>query len=196
VSTGARTPLGLQAPSSAAAYRARISGLVAHPFMVDHLGDPMVGGFDALLDPDVIGPARLLSLAETALREVCTPLKGAPKPRLRLPVYLGLPELRPGFSKPDAEAVRAGLARIGELPVEIVEVKTFTAGHAAGLAALAAATERLWQGAVEACLVGGVDSYCRPETLEWLEDTRQLAGADTRSSFAPGEGAGFCLLMA
>jgi 3-oxoacyl-[acyl-carrier-protein] synthase-1 len=45
------------------------------------------------------------------------------------------------------------------------------------------------------CLVGGVDSYFHPDTMEWLDANRQLAGSVSRSGFVPGEGAGFCLLM-
>ena len=51
------------------------------------------------------------------------------------------------------------------------------------------------QGAFEACLVGGVDSYFHPDTMEWLDANRQLVGTVSRSGFVPGEGAGFCLLM-
>ena len=34
--------------------------------MVDHLGDRHVRPFDTLLDPDLMGPDRLLSVAESA----------------------------------------------------------------------------------------------------------------------------------
>jgi 3-oxoacyl-[acyl-carrier-protein] synthase-1 len=55
--------------------------------------------------------------------------------------------------------------------------------------------KQIQQGTFEACLVGGVDSYFQPDTMEWLDENRQLAGADARSAFVPGEGAGFCLVM-
>lgn len=195
VATGARTPLGLEAEPSAAAYRAGISAMGDHPFMIDRLGDPMPGAIDAKLDSDLMGPDRLLALAESALLEACTPLNDAPRSRSQLPIYLGLPELRPGFSEQDVEAVRSGLAQLEGLSVGISEVATYTSGHTAGLMALTAATEKIQQGAFEACLVGGVDSYFQPDTMEWLDENRQLAGADARSAFIPGEGAGFCLLM-
>jgi 3-oxoacyl-[acyl-carrier-protein] synthase I len=195
VATGARTPLGQQAAPSAAAMRAGISAMREHPFMIDRAGDPMPGALDHWLDPVMMGPDRLLALAETALCEACTPLSAASAPRLRLPVYLGLPELRPGFTKQDAEAVQSGLARFDGLPIEILEVNVSTEGHAAGLLALATATEQIQTGVLEACLVGGVDSYFHPDTMEWLDENRQLAGAVSRSGFVPGEGAGFCLLM-
>ncbi|MGC3987176.1 MAG: hypothetical protein QM777_21890 [Pseudorhodoferax sp.] len=44
------------------------------------------------------------------------------------------------------------------------------------------------------CLVGGIDSYFHPDTLEWLDRNRQLAGTVSRSGFIPGEAAGFLLL--
>lgn len=197
IATGARTPLGLQAVPSAATLRAGISGMGVHPFMIDQVGDPMPGALDARLDPAMMGPERLITLAETALREACAPLTSDSRgPRLRLPVYLGLPEPRPGFTEQDAEVVRSGLAGIEGLPIEISKVNVFTEGHAAGLSALATATGQIQQGAFEACLVGGVDSYFQPDTMEWLDENRQLAGAVSRSAFVPGEGAGFCLLMA
>jgi 3-oxoacyl-[acyl-carrier-protein] synthase-1 len=195
VANGARTPLGLRAAPSAAAYRAGISGVSEHPFMIDQVGDPMPGCLDAQLDPGMMGPARLLAMAETALLEACAPLGDARARHLRLPVYLGLPEIRPGFTPKDAEAVRSGLARFEGLPIEISEVNIFTEGHAAGLSALAKANEQIHKGAIEACLVGGVDSYFNPDTMEWLDENRQLVGAISRSGFVPGEGAGFCLLM-
>ena len=196
VATGARTPLGLQAAPSAAAYRAGISGMGEHPFMIDRVCDPMSGALDVQLDPGLMGPERLLALAETALREACAPLKrDTQAPRLRLPLYLGLPELRPGFTEQDASAVRVGLTRLEGLPITLSEVNVYTQGHAAGLAALATATENIQQGAFEACLVGGVESYFQPDTMEWLDENLQLAGAVSRSAFVPGEGAGFCLLM-
>ena len=54
---------------------------------------------------------------------------------------------------------------------------------------------KIQQGIFESCLVGGVDSYFHPDTMEWLDANRQLVGAVSRSGFVPGEGAGFCLLM-
>jgi 3-oxoacyl-[acyl-carrier-protein] synthase-1 len=195
VATGARTPVGLQAASTAAAVRAGIIGHGVHPFMTDQVGDLMSGALDPELDPHIVGPERLLGLAETALREVCAPLENLSTSLPQVSVYLGLPEFRPGFSQQDAQIVRSGLTRISELPTQLREVHVFTQGHAAGFVAFKLATERLRRGEVYACLVGGVDSYFHPDTMEWLDGNRQLNGAVSRSGFVPGEGAGFCLLM-
>lgn len=197
IATGARTPAGLASAPAAAAVRARISALGLHPFMVDQVGEPMPGALDALLDPAMFGPRRIIEMATAALHEACAPLARAVEPApLRIPVFLGLPELRPGFTRQDAEAVRNALLRIEGLPMEMTEVNLFIDGNAAGLAALAAAHASISQGLMEACLVGGADSYFHPDTMEWLDAHRQLAGTVSRSGFVPGEGAGFCLLMA
>lgn len=196
VATGARTPLGLRSAPAAAAVRARINGMREHPFMIDSAGDPMPGAFDVELDPGMMGPARLLALVEPAIHEACVPLTVAlQSSRLRLPVYLGLPEFRPGFTERDAMMVRSGLAQFEGLPIDLSEVTVFLEGHAAGLSALATATAHVQQGVCEACLVGGVDSYFHPETMEWLDANRQLVGSVSRSAFVPGEGAGLCLMM-
>ncbi len=192
VALGARTPIGMQAATAAAALRAGISRLGEHPYMINRVGDPMPGALDPLLDPTMTGPQRLLGLAESALRESLSDL---PSSRLRVPLYLGLPELRPGFTEHDAWSVQSGLAELKGLPVEISGVKIITEGHAAGLSALAMAVSAIEQGSAEACLVGGVESYFHPDTMEWLDENRQLVGAESRSGFVPGEGAGFCLVM-
>ena len=163
--------------------------------MIDQVGDPMPGALDYQLDPAVKGSDRLLALAETALREACMSLNDVPEFSRPVPVYLALPELRPGFTESDATAVRSGLAAFRDLPIEISEVNSLTQGHAAGLAGFKLACDRIQQGPFEACLVGGVDSYFQPDTMEWLDENRQLSGSISRSGFVPGEAAGFCLLM-
>jgi 3-oxoacyl-[acyl-carrier-protein] synthase-1 len=195
VGVGARTPVGLLAAPAAAAIRAGIVRFGEHPYMIDRAGDPVTGAFDPLLEPNVVGAQRMVALAETALREVCESVANASS-RLRLPLYVGLPEPRPGFTSEDVGAVQSGLAGVDGLPIQLSEVHVIPEGHAAGLSALAAATQLIQSGAMDACLVGGVDSYFQPDTLEWLDGNRQLVGAISRSGFVPGEGAGFCLIMA
>lgn len=193
VATGARTPLGLNCAASAAARRAGIGAACEHPFMIDRCGDPMTVALDKKLSPALVGTPRLLALAEPALREACAVLGEAGLDTTRIPLLLALPELRPGFSEQDAHAIREGLQDIESLPVQ-TDVQVSPQGHAAGLALLAMAARQLREGVAELCLVGGVDSYLEPDTMDWLDANRQLAGATARSAFVPGEGAGFCLL--
>lgn len=192
---GARTPVGLHAASAAAAVRAGILGLREHPYMVDCAGQPMPCAIDAHIDPALIGPGRFLSLAESALREACKPLDVIGSEPLTMPVFLGLPECRPGFSERDALEIRSGLSRLKGLPISLSAVTVFIEGHAAGVLALAAAVRQMKQGEFEMCLVGGVESYFHADTMEWLDRNRQLAGTVSRSGFIPGEAAGFCLLV-
>jgi 3-oxoacyl-[acyl-carrier-protein] synthase I len=195
VGIGARTPLGMQAAPSAAAYRAGLSAMGDHPFMIDRAGNPVSSALDSALDAGLAGPDRLWPLAESAMREACAPLADAVRTRPRLPVLLALPEIRPGFGNDDAGEVRRRVAGCRDLPIDVSEVRVLPHGHAAGLAAIAMAAEQMRDGAFDACLVGGVDSYFHPDTVEWLDAHRQLAGAISRSAFVPGEGAAFCLLM-
>jgi 3-oxoacyl-[acyl-carrier-protein] synthase-1 len=197
LTTGARTPLGLKAAPSAAAVRAGISALSEHPFMVDSVGDPMPAAMDAQLDPALKGPARLMALAESALAEACAPLAAASTQHpLKLPLYVALPELRPGFTDRDSSEMRERLTAFRSSVVEITRISLVAGGHAAGLQVMAEAVQGIADGKFDACLVGGVDSYFEPDTMEWLQHNRQLTGTVSRSGFVPGEGAGFCLLTA
>ncbi len=191
---GARTPLGMAAQPSAAACRAGIAAIRAHPFFVDASGESLRGAFDPLLDPALVGPQRLLALAETALREGCEPLVGVTGVGGSVPLFLALPEPRPGFGADEVQALRAGLAQLRQLPLPLGEIAATAQGHAAGFAMLALACDRIRRGEIALALVGGVDSYFCPETIEWLDSNRQIVSARARSAFVPGEGAGFCLL--
>lgn len=195
VGVGARTPVGLQAAPAAAAVRAGITGLGEHPYMVDCSGHPMPCALDASIDPEIIGPERFVLLADSALREACEPLRHTSPRQFEVPLYLGLPEFRPGFTAHDARTIQLAVSRLEGLPVRLSTLIPFIEGHAAGLSALAAAVRELKHGSAEMCLVGGVESYFHADTMEWLDGNRQLAGKVSRSGFIPGEGAGFCLLM-
>ncbi len=183
VALSARTPVGLTPETAAAAVRAGISGIVEHPFMVDSIGEPIRGAVDARLDPTLLGWQRTLALAEAALgsmnrRLAALGLVGDQPPR----ILLGIPESRPGWTERYAEAVRAALGPT---------VEDVARGHAAGLQGLVFAHEQIAAGALDWCVVGGVDSYFEPETLGWLTSYRQLKTATSRAAFFPGEAASF-----
>lgn len=191
--TGTRTPLGLRSDACAAAVRAGISRLGSHPKWLDRLGEPMVAALDAQLDPGLPGPERMLALAEGALRDL---FARAPKLRgayAQVPVHLALPEARPGFTEQDAVTIGTRLAQLSDLPCALAPVQTHARGHAAGVLALEAAQTSFSHGH-ELCIVGGAESYFSEATMNWLDDHGQLAGESGRSSFVPGEGAGFLLL--
>lgn len=187
VAIGARTSLGRSSAASAAAVRAGISRVTEHPFLVDTQGEPVRTAFDQALDPEQPVVERMCVLAEDALEQVTIPVGLGP-----VPVLLALPEPRPGFCDDDARRVERHLARLqsGERPRRVTSVGR---GHAGVLQALELASTALTEDG--AYLVGGVDSYCDLETLAWLSEHRQLMQSDARSSFFPGEGAWFALVM-
>lgn len=197
VGGGACTSIGATLPASAAAMRAGVAAFSDHPFMVDTAGEPMVVSRANYLADDVLGVQRLVTLAWRASSEALTPLLPILPDVRRIPVMVGLPSPRPGLpehaERDFSEAFRQQLC--ASFPVGEVEV--IPSGHSAGLMALAMAMNRLQNGDAEVCLIGGVDSYLMPATLEWLEDCEQLHSSGPSNNpwgFVPGEAAGFCLL--
>ena len=194
VGVGARTPVGLTASASAAAIRGALSVISQHPFFVDKAGEPMMMASDAILPADLDGSDRYVELARAALKQVLHPLVEHDVSVAVIPTIVGLPEQRPGRSE-DLERILGSdlTATSRELGFEL-QLQTISYGNSAGLMALDAAVRRIRSGEIEICLVGGVDSYIQGETLEWLDDNKQLMSGVNRSGFPPGEAAGFCLV--
>ncbi|WBS00589.1 beta-ketoacyl synthase N-terminal-like domain-containing protein [Pseudoduganella sp. SL102] len=195
---GAATAVGRDAWASAAAVRAGISGFVEHPWMIDRAGEPMRAAPAPWLDPGLSGAARLAALLLPAVAQALSPVTDLPEGAepVRTGLVLGLPAPRPGLDA-DVRAALVAAVRAG-FGDRLAGIEVFPAGHAAGLLALGAAARLLHQGALDACVVAGVDSYLEAETLEWLEHCGQLHGAGTLNNawgFVPGEGAGAVLAM-
>jgi 3-oxoacyl-[acyl-carrier-protein] synthase-1 len=192
---GARTAVGLSAETTAAAVRAGIDGFAEHPYMTDREDKPIMVAPVPYLDEASVVLVRLLRLTLPAAREAMTGLATMQESRANISVFLGLPDERPGLPSGYADRIAERLCRYLGRAVSVGDVEIVTTGHAAGLMALERGWERLRTGRAEYCLVGGVDSYLSPETLEWLEECKQLASASvTGWGFVPGEAAGFCLL--
>jgi 3-oxoacyl-[acyl-carrier-protein] synthase-1 len=151
---------------------------------------------DSQLDPALSVTQRLIALAGSALDEVAAAIEIAGLRLGPIPLFLGLAERRPGLNEPEAAAVCSALGSYRRPGLfSLAKVRGFPLGHAAGLVAFTAAAHALRSGSIDACLVGGVDSYFDPDTMEWLDANRQLVGTTSRSGFVPGEGAAMCLLM-
>lgn len=192
IGLGASTAVGGDAWSSAAAVRAGISGFVQHPFMIDTVGEPMRVALAPWLSIDLSGVERFMALLLPAIDQALEPLSSTAS--LRIAISLGLPSPRPGLPVDLQAALTKSL---GARYSDIAGIAMFPNGHAAGLLALDAALKKLAFGALDVCVVAGVDSYIEPETLEWLEDCDQLHGAGPLNNawgFIPGEGAGAILL--
>ena len=192
VGVGAVTPLGDTIAASAAAVRAGIAAFEEHPFMIDRAGEPMVTARISRLE-DAPLVERMIDMGVCAAREALAS-GGAFGDGFAMPMFLGLPEGRPGWRDSDAESVLEGiyLQLSGETAAN--ERSMVPRGHASGLIALDVALSWIANGRAEACLVGGVDSYENPDTLEHLDERDQLHSAANPVGFVPGEGAGFCVV--
>jgi 3-oxoacyl-[acyl-carrier-protein] synthase-1 len=197
IGIGARTPVGLTAPAAAAAVRASISGIGDHPYMIDKAGAKMSVAMDPELPPELNGLDRLLELAKSALEEAIVPLSLMKSQDLpSIPIIVGLPHLRPGLEQnfETQFADRLSHQNHDSSTPRFYPIQPILGGHSAGIMALEEGWRQIQAGQTEFCLIGGVDSYMHPDTLEWLDQEEQLMSAENRSGFPPGEGAGFCLL--
>jgi 3-oxoacyl-[acyl-carrier-protein] synthase I len=192
IGCGARTPLGLDRVSSAAAVRAGVSAIDEHPYMIDRFGDPMKVTRDLFLPERALGEERMDELALAAAREALEPLAGRDVPPI--PVILNVGEPRPGQTDGTARDVGKRLAGALQSTHPISTVTPIAEGHAGGLFALEQAAKAIREGRIEMALVGGVDSYLHHDTLEWLDDLEQLHSENNIYGFCPGEAAGFLLL--
>lgn len=194
---GACTAVGTNAASSAAAVRAGISAFSEHPFMIDTAGNPMIVARASYLSEDAIGIDRLLQLAVPAAHEALASLSDLIGEIPAIPAIIGLPLQRPGLPGAlDTQIVEKFNLMI-EKTFRFSSIETIQTGHSSGLMALEAGWRKLNQGIEDFCLIGGLESYLEPETLEWLEECDQLHSAGEFNNawgFVPGEAAGFCLL--
>jgi 3-oxoacyl-[acyl-carrier-protein] synthase-1 len=191
VALAARTPVGLRAEASAAAVRAGISRVRAHPFMIDAAGDPLVCGLDRQLAPELLGAERLAPLVDSVIAEVSDKLSGVAADVGEVPCWLALPEPRPGLSRSDLDGVVRQATRCSALQLSWQAVMH---GHAGAVLGLERALEALRLGRSRLCLVAGVESYFDADTIDWLDADRRLRRDGIRGGFPPGEGAALLAL--
>jgi 3-oxoacyl-[acyl-carrier-protein] synthase-1 len=196
VGLGANTAVGRSAWATAAAVRAGISGFTQHPYMIDTAGEPMRAAIAPWIDIGLQGVDRFEALLFPAIEEALSVLGRLPSDAARWAVALALPSARPGLPMDLGPQLVARLsARYKNM---FGSAAAFSAGHAAGLLGVQAACTKLRQGALDACVVAGVESWIEPETMEWLEACDQLHGAGPLNNawgFIPGEAGAALLLM-
>jgi 3-oxoacyl-[acyl-carrier-protein] synthase-1 len=193
VGIGARTPVGLNAPASAAAVRAGLSMIAEHPYMVDKAGEPITIARDTLLASDLAISDRFVELAQSAIKEAVSPILKSGEVKKPLTIILGLPHFRPSLPETFKEDIGQRIAEKAAHDNQIQQVAMFPHGHSAGLMAIEEACRLIQTNKADFCVAGGVDSYLDADTLEWLDQEEQLMSGENRSGFPPGEGAGFCL---
>jgi len=194
VGIGALTSVGLNAAATAAAVRAGIAGFAEHPYMINQEGDPYVVAMVPNLNLGATGIQRYIDLAFPAFKEALDPLNNLPGNIGPIPVIIGLPEDRPGMPDDLPIKIADRVKELSDKPALIGDVRTVLIGHSAGLMALETGSKLVLQEASEFCLIGGVDSYIDPDTLDWIEDNEQLHKPSNAWGFLPGEAAAFCLI--
>jgi 3-oxoacyl-[acyl-carrier-protein] synthase I len=163
--------------------------------MIDTAGEPMRVAIAPWLDVSVEGIERFQALLFPAIDDTLLPIEERAPRGFRVGLSLGLPAPRPGLPQHLDKILKRAMS--DRYRARFVGVAAFPNGHAAGLVGLDAAFRSLGDGALDACVVAGVDSYIASETLEWLEGNDQLHGAGPHNNawgFIPGEGAGAVLL--
>lgn len=197
IGVGARTAVGMNAPATAAAIRAGVAGFAKHPFAVDTAGNRMIIAAAPYLGPDVAGSDRLAELAIPAAVEAVSAFAAAPGGKPPVPIYVGLPPIRPGCGKDSPTVVLSRIRAELAAACPVARIEAIETGHAAGAMAVKAAWEAIRAGTAEFALAGGVDSYFEAETLEWLEANDQVHSTGPENNaygFVPGEAAAFVLL--
>jgi 3-oxoacyl-[acyl-carrier-protein] synthase-1 len=190
VGLSAFTAVGYSAAMTVAAVRAGISMHSLHPFMVNLAAEPYKVCTLPPLDAGLAMAERLTLIARETTAQLLALL---PDSSAEIDLLLGLPSPRPGL--PDAlESLM--LETVESLEGKPSALKLFTAakGYVSGVYALRSAINRLQSGAVEFCLVAGVDSYMNADTLLWLEMTGQLYTQENPWGFIPGEAGAGCLV--
>ena len=161
--------------------------------MIDADGEPLRSGYVSVIEPELIGAARMVELARRAVRDIGEALENTGPFARALPLWLALPEARPGFGPP--EATRLVQAVLADAAFEHgLLLHTEGRGHAGALLGLQRATREIESGREELCLVGGVDSYFDADTLDWLDADQRVSRASRRGGFPPGEAAAMLAL--
>jgi 3-oxoacyl-[acyl-carrier-protein] synthase-1 len=193
IGAGARTALGRNRQSSAAAVRCAIAAFDDYPELLDRYGMPIKVARDTGIDPGLLGADRLTALAIPAAFEAIAPLAGLRDvPPVTLLLSTG--EARPGQTASAAAQVAASLQQALESRIAVDKVWHLMAGHAGGTGLLDVGARMVADGRAGLVLAGGVDSYLHPATLDWLDVGEQLHSEGNIYGFCPGEAAGFVLV--
>ncbi|WP_299767782.1 3-oxoacyl-ACP synthase [uncultured Tateyamaria sp.] len=180
---GMVTAVGLDAPSSCAALRARIDGFAETRFAGP--GGEWLRGAAVPLPRQWIGEKRWAHLAAGALLEV---LKQSNN-RRNVEVILCLPEEdRPGRPILDADSFLHRVQKILGLDYSL-RSKVVTHGRPSGIVALSTARKALARDPNHEIAILGVDSYLTGRTIQHYLSQQRLLTADNPEGFLPGEAA-------
>lgn len=190
-SAGMVTSVGLSAPATCAAIRARISRAKETQFTFD--GEWLVG-CAAPLDEGWRGPERLLRMVVPPVDECMAAIPD--HERAAVPLLLCLPESdRPGrFASLDGAVLHGVLSRAARRDLLRADMTGVIAeGRVSGALALAEAA-RLLDAGHRRCVVAGVDTLLVAKTLGHFHQRGRLKTEANSNGFIPGE-AGAAVLV-
>ena len=193
IGAGARTSLGFDLASSAAAARAGLTAFADHPFMIDSSGLPMAVARDAELALDLERVERLARLAAAAAQDAFEQLQPHAA-RLPLMILLALPRAGDAAGPVEPAVIAQAIQDALGDRASVVTIRASHAGHVAGIAAAQAAAQAAAEGFDGHCLLLGVDTWLDAATLEWLDETELLAVRARPFGLVPGEAAAALLL--
>ncbi|BCG93570.1 3-oxoacyl-ACP synthase [Mesorhizobium sp. 131-2-1] len=187
-SVGMVTAVGLNAPSSCAAMRARLDGFQETRFIGPN-GDWLIGA-PIPLPRNWIGERRVAHLVAGA---ICEAFEKVPEARGRTALILCLAEEdRPGRPVSDASSLLRRIAEIAEVE-PYGRARIVAHGRPSGHVALSHARKLLSSDTVPYVMIAGVDSYLTAGAVaNYLGDDRLLT-PDNPNGFIPGEAAGAVL---
>ncbi|MGE0283221.1 MAG: beta-ketoacyl synthase N-terminal-like domain-containing protein [Rhizobiaceae bacterium] len=183
LSAGMVTAVGLDAPSSCAAMRARLDGFQQSRFRA--AGDWLVGA-PVPLPRNWIGEKRLAHMAAAA---ICEGFDAVPEARNTAALILCVAEEdRPGNPAANPTRLAARIAGItGFDPPHRTRIVAH--GRPSGHVALDQARRLLADGTAPYVMICGVDSYLTSRTIAHYLAERRLLTPDNPNGFIPGEAA-------
>lgn len=192
--TGLVSPVGLSAPASCAAFRAKISNPTETRFIDS--GGQWIMAHQVELEQPWRGLTKLAKMAAMAIDEAMQASATRwPRPRWRqLPLLLCVAENdRPGRTEGLDDRLMPMLA--AELGATFAENSAVIAHGRAGVAvALHGARRMLAEGMAEHALIAATDSLLSWPTLGHYEREGRVLGERNSNGFIPGEGAGALLV--
>ena len=194
-SLGVRSALGRGAAETCFLLRTGIPVLAAAP-LVSGEGEPITMGFDATLDPYLVGDDRAAKLAVTALEEALAPVVASQEAVSATLILCVDPPLAPrahGAPEPGARLVATLHTRAQELCPGIT-LDIAARGGASAAFALSAALGSLAAKEIDAIVLGGVHTDYDPATIAALDAAGRVFTPQNLDALIPGEIAAFVVL--
>ena len=186
-----RSAVGCSASSYAAAVRAQITRIRAHPRFLDSSHHPVYAGYDPELPNLAPSRERIRALAVAALNPVARFVDDAQL--VVESVILCRPTKKPDFGDADIEELATQLRIRSNWPTASW---TKASGQAAGVEAIATCFARQGGRAKKVCVVVGADSHLSRASIDSLESDERIMVTGATSGFYPGEAAGAVVLGA